>query len=82
VLTCSRFVAGLNDYLDDALDARVRSRFERHVAHCARCRIVSETTRKTVELYRLFDACDVPPALESRLMAALRDRSCGGRPPD
>ena len=76
-MTCIRFVARLNDYLDNAMDGTIRARCERHLANCPRCRIVSETTRKTVQLYKMFPVCDVPPALESRLMAAIR--KCGDR---
>jgi anti-sigma factor RsiW len=75
VLTCRRFVAGLSDFLDGTLDAATRARFDHHVADCPRCRIVSETTRKTVELYKTFLPCEVPLALESRLMAAIRTRT-------
>ena len=68
-------MAGLNDYLDDTLDAAIRARFDRHVADCPRCRIVSETTRKTIALYKVFLPCAVPLALESRVMAAIRTRA-------
>ena len=71
---CRVFVLGLNDYLDDALDPAARERFSRHTAECPCCRIVFETTRKTVELYKKFLPCDLPSPLESRLMAAIRQR--------
>ena len=71
-IPCRRFIAGLNDYLDDALDTAVRTLFDRHTAECRRCRIVSETTRKTLELYRMFPPPGIPPALESRLLAAIQ----------
>ena len=74
-MTCRRFVARLSDYLDDALDAAIRARFDRHVAECPRCRIVSETTRKTVALYKMYPPCAVPLALESRLMTAIRSQT-------
>jgi predicted anti-sigma-YlaC factor YlaD len=75
VLTCRCFVAGLNDFLDGALDGATRARFDHHVADCPRCRIVCETTRKTVELYKTFLPCEVPLALESRVIAAIRART-------
>jgi len=73
VLSCKHFVAGLSDYLDGALSNTVRAEFDRHAAVCARCRIVFDTTRKTVELYKQFLPCAVTPSLDSRVMAALRD---------
>ena len=76
-LTCKHFVAELNDYLDDAMDAVMRATFDQHVLVCRRCRILSETTRKTVALYKGLLPHQVPLALESRVMAAIRSR---GRP--
>jgi anti-sigma factor RsiW len=74
MLTCSHFVAGLNEYLDNELDTAARVRLDRHAGNCPRCRIVLETTRKTIELYKTFLPCRFSPALESRLMDALRTR--------
>lgn len=71
MVTCRRFVAGLSDYLDGVLDTAVRAGFDRHIADCPRCRIVSETTRKTIQLYKAFGVSTVPPALESRVLAAI-----------
>jgi anti-sigma factor RsiW len=77
VITCKAFVAGVGDYLDGALDTGIRAGFDRHAADCPRCRIVAETTRKTVELYKRFHLCEVPPALEARVLAAIRARPDG-----
>jgi len=74
MLTCRQFVSGLNDYLDGPLDAASRARFDRHVGACPRCRIVCDTTRKTIQLYKTCLPGGVPPALEARLMAAIRAR--------
>jgi anti-sigma factor RsiW len=75
ILTCKHFVAGLSDYLDGALDAAIRARFDSHVEECPQCWIVSQTTRKTIELYKTFLPCEVPLALEERVMAAIRTRT-------
>ena len=74
MLTCNRLVASLCDYLDDDLDAAARSQFELHMERCRRCRIVVETTCKTVELYKKCLPCRMPVAVESRLIAAIRSR--------
>lgn len=74
MLTCERFVASLNDYIDGALDAAIRARFDSHIADCPRCRIVFDTTRKTVELYKMFPPREVPLKLEARVITALGTR--------
>lgn len=77
MVSCRSFVSGLNEYLDHALDSAIQARFDHHIAVCPRCRIVCETTRKTVQLYKMWMPCEIPPAVESRLMAAIR--TCEGR---
>jgi len=65
---CREFLNELCDYLDGKCSAKA----EHHLARCRRCRIVCETTRQTVALYRRWSTdCAVPEDVERRLMAAL-----------
>lgn len=49
----------LSNYLDGQTSAELRAEIERHIAECEDCRVVVDTLRKTVELYRHLP----PPAL-------------------
>jgi anti-sigma factor RsiW len=70
-MTCSQFLEELNDYLDDELDDAMRSELERHLSKCPGCRVIWDTTRKTVRVFKGLEPCPIPPQLESRLLEAL-----------
>jgi anti-sigma factor RsiW len=62
------------DYLDGALDPRLVAELERHLKDCDDCRIVVDTTRKTVELYCNSEPLTLPPDVHDRLQRALAQR--------
>ena len=70
-MTCTRFLEELNDYLDDTVDREMRSELERHLSRCPGCRVVWDTTRKTVRIFKGLDPYPIPPHLESRLLDAI-----------
>jgi predicted anti-sigma-YlaC factor YlaD len=75
VLKCRQFVEELCDYLDGTSDRHHLAEIERHLALCRKCRIVCETTRQTVTLYRqMWPAGALPADVEQRLMATLEKR--------
>jgi anti-sigma factor RsiW len=41
----------LCDYIDGDIPDTLRKDLEEHIEHCDRCRIVVDTTRKTISLY-------------------------------
>jgi hypothetical protein len=77
MLNCRQFMGELCDYLDGAPHS---VDVVRHLSACRKCRIVCETTRQTILLYRIWPACPLPAEVEQRLMAALESRI--GRRPD
>jgi hypothetical protein len=76
VLTCRDFVSELGDYLDAAQPAECVE-IERHMAVCRKCRVLCETTRQTITLYkRICSSCTVPEEVEKKLKEAIA-RHCG-----
>ena len=55
MLTCKDFLAELSDYLDEALDAELRSKIERHITECPNCWVIADTTRKTIKIYKVAE---------------------------
>lgn len=51
-MTCRELVEFLGEYLDDALAADARARFEQHLAACADCAAYLEAYRTTIALGR------------------------------
>jgi predicted anti-sigma-YlaC factor YlaD len=77
MLTCREFLEGaLCDYLDGTQDHDSRAEVERHLQKCGKCRIVCETTRQTVMLYRRMAAvCTIPAEVEARLFSVIEKLS-------
>ena len=57
-LTCDQLLGMLSDYLDGQMQEEVRREIEAHMADCHNCRVVVDTTRKTITLVH---ACNDEP---------------------
>lgn len=71
MLTCKEFLAELNDFLDETTKAELRTRLEKHLAQCPNCWVVCDTTRKTIQVYKGLDSCELPEDVRARLMSAV-----------
>jgi anti-sigma factor RsiW len=74
LLTCKEFLQELSDYLDETVDAEIRAKLEKHILECPNCWVISDTTKKTIHIYRGMDAVPIPADVESRLMRALEKK--------
>ncbi len=70
---CEKLLGSLSDYIDGELQAELCLLIERHLQQCDNCRIVVNTLRKTVELYRETSAApsDLPGSVRERLFLKL-----------
>ena len=71
MLTCKDFLRELSDYLDESLEAEIRSKIEAHIAECPNCWVIADTTRKTIKIYKGMEPHPLPADVEGRLMQAL-----------
>lgn len=70
---CQKYIAGLSEYIDGELSTDLCIELEKHLLECERCRIVVNTTRKTIEFYQTEAASTtVPPGVRERLYKRLR----------
>ena len=72
-LSCQELVELVTDYLDGALPAADRARFEAHIADCDGCRAYLEQIRVTITLTGNLVAEQIDPAAKVALMEAFRD---------
>ena len=79
MLTCKDFLKELSDYLDESLDAEVRSKLEEHITECPNCWVIADTTRKTIRIYKGMEPYPIPSDVESRLMKALERKMAAKR---
>ena len=71
---CRQLLGALCDYLDGAVDPQAREDIDRHLKRCRHCRILCQTTRRTLDLYKSRPPCGVPAEIEGRLLASLERR--------
>lgn len=71
-LACRQVVELVTAYLEDALDARDRERFEEHLVFCDGCSTYLEQMRTTIRVTRSAELV-LPAELETRFLAAFRE---------
>jgi anti-sigma factor RsiW len=73
-MTCTEFLALLDDLIDDEVTAETRTELQQHLHGCDHCEVTLSTTRKTIEIYRSNELYDLPADLRERLHAAIMAR--------
>jgi anti-sigma factor (TIGR02949 family) len=73
-LTCRKVIQQLSEFLDGELEPGLAEQLSRHLEHCEDCKLVVDTTRKTIEIYCNTEPMDLPPAVRERLERALAER--------
>jgi anti-sigma factor RsiW len=71
-LSCQELVELVTDYLEGALPAAERERFEEHVGRCDGCRVYLEQLRRTIELTGRLTRDALAPDAERALLEAFR----------
>ncbi len=70
-MTCSEFMALLDDLLDDEVSATLRRDLDEHLSGCEHCFITMNTTRKTIEFYTNSELYPLPETIRERLHTAI-----------
>jgi anti-sigma factor (TIGR02949 family) len=70
---CKSMLGNLSNYIDGDLQAELCEEIEQHLNGCENCRIVVNTLKKTVELYKhTSEPVDLPIEVRQRLYAKLK----------
>jgi anti-sigma factor RsiW len=72
-LTCAELVDLVTDYLENALPAEERERFEEHLTICEGCANYVDQMRKTIALTGRLRIDDLSPEVTAELVGAFRD---------
>jgi len=70
-VTCTEFLAQLDEMLDQDAALPLRADLEEHLRECEHCEITLSTTRKTIEIYRSHELYELPDDLRDRLHQAI-----------
>ncbi|MCX7723379.1 MAG: zf-HC2 domain-containing protein [Verrucomicrobiae bacterium] len=73
-MKCEDLLKLLNEYVDGGVDPAVCKEFEQHLAGCNPCKVVVDTIRKTITLYKNGQPYELPVAFRQRLHQLLRER--------
>jgi anti-sigma factor RsiW len=73
-MPCEKWIRELSDYLDDDLDPQLKRDLEEHVGRCPNCRVIVDTTRLTIRIYRGCEPYPIPSSLHDRLLQAIQRR--------
>ena len=71
MMECNEVLASLSSYVDDEVSDELRVALEEHIAKCRRCRVVFDTTRKTLKIVLDLEPFEVSLAVSARLYARL-----------
>jgi anti-sigma factor RsiW len=79
-VNCKGLIIELTEYLDGALEGSLRIELEQHLMKCQKCRVVVNTTRKTIEIFCNTEPAPLPEDVRTRLHDALAKRLEQRRP--
>lgn len=73
-MNCKSIITELTNYLDGALDTALCASIELHLEKCKDCRLVVDTTKKTIQIFCNSEPAALPPDIRQRLHEALEKR--------
>ena len=76
-LSCQELVELVTDYLENALSADERARFEAHIGRCDGCTVYLRQMRQTIELTGSLSLEALSPEAERALLHAFRGWRAG-----
>jgi hypothetical protein len=76
MITCDEFFAEFGDYLENHVSPEVRKELELHLSQCRACRVLYDSSRKTVKIVTESSSFQLPESVSEpiidRVMARLR----------
>lgn len=74
MISCDQFMAAFGDYLEGDVAEEVRRRLENHLGHCKTCRVIYDTSRKTLQIVTDSGSFDLPEAAAKPIRDKIMDR--------
>lgn len=73
-MNCRGLIQEISAYLDGELGPELLADIEIHLERCKDCRLIVDTTRKTIEIYYSTQLVPLPTDVRERLHQALAKR--------
>jgi predicted anti-sigma-YlaC factor YlaD len=61
MLSCAEFLAEFGDYLDEVASPEMRAHLEEHLRECKTCRVIVDSTRRTIRFVTESDSFTLTP---------------------
>lgn len=72
--SCKELLEGISEFVDGSASEELCAQIRRHMEGCENCRVVVDTTARTVQLYKGDELLEELPAdFKERLHGSLRD---------
>jgi len=71
---CKDVIREISDYLDGELDLALLAELQRHLEHCEDCRLVVDTTKKTIQVFCNSEPAPLDEDVRARLHRALAQK--------
>jgi len=78
VVSCDQVLAELSGFLDDEAAVSLRRDLEAHLADCRTCRVLYDSTLKTLRIVIDSRSFDLPEGMSERMIEAIMKKV--GRP--
>ena len=76
---CKEVLRELSEYLDEEITPEMRAHMETHFSGCPHCKVVVDTTRKTLTLVADNSFLELPKGVSERLLERLARQRPGQR---
>lgn len=72
VFECRDVLAEISSYVDGDVSEEVKRAIEEHLAHCRTCRVLIDSTRRSVRILADGREVDLPAPLAEKIMSRVR----------
>jgi len=73
-MKCEELLRMLNDYVDGDIDPSMCEEFQRHLDGCDPCKVVVDSIKKTITLYKEEGVYTLPAEFREKLHSMLREK--------
>ena len=71
MIRCEDILREISELLDDEITAEMRVQIETHLCACRHCKVLVDTTRKTLTLVSTHSHLELPQGVSERLLERL-----------
>lgn len=80
MMECKDVIANLSCHIDGDGSDEMRRAIEEHIARCRKCRVILDTTKRTLKIVADAEPFEVPLAVSARLYTRL-EKLLSNEPP-